>query len=245
PITSSASSLINHYFTYANLVGFNLSGLEITVDVQPIEELKIALNFRTESELNSTFSRNSIDDSDEFIRFNTGGRSNLSSYLSFLLNYQTIDYIGSGFEQIPVTDLNFDVLMNYQTGYRYTKRVTINSFKEIDTRFAEIGSKVNGEEGPSIFTVDLRIAKHIPLLDDYAGIYAFIEIENLLNTETVLRVYPATGEPDEDGYLATNASMNDNVTDTMYKRQAYRYLLNNPANWGKPRAIRLGLNIQL
>jgi hypothetical protein len=72
----------------------------------------------------------------------------------------------------------------------------------------------------------------------------YVDIENLFNQENILGVQRGTGSVNEDGYLATAPSLVDNETNTEYKREAYRFLLNNPTNWGAPRLMRIGLRFE-
>ena len=56
-------------------------------------------------------------------------------------------------------------------------------------------------------------------------------------------VYPATGNPDDDGYLAApewQREINEQLDPQSY-RDLYAIFINNPGNYSAPRTIRLGV----
>jgi hypothetical protein len=66
---------------------------------------------------------------------------------------------------------------------------------------------------------------------------------NVLNTQNVINVYPYTGNPDDDGYLAAPEWQRqiNNQLDPGSFRDLYSIFVNNPNNYSTPRMIRLGL----
>ena len=56
-------------------------------------------------------------------------------------------------------------------------------------------------------------------------------------------VYAATGNPDDDGYLAAAEYQNviDNQLDSQAYREMYSIKVNSPYNYSSPRQIRLGI----
>lgn len=111
--------------------------------------------------------------------------------------------------------------------------------------------QINGSRLPWQFRMDARIDKDIAIMlggkEGESGRPAFINIYlqvlNVLNSQNVLGVYRATGNPDDDGYLA--AAEYQTQIDQQLDPQAYRdlYLLriDSPYNYSLPRRIRLGL----
>ena len=76
-----------------------------------------------------------------------------------------------------------------------------------------------------------------------ATINVYFEILNLLNTQNVLGVYPATGSPTDDGYLTAPEYQNQisqQASPESY-RDYYSIWVNNPYNYATPRQTRLGL----
>ena len=73
----------------------------------------------------------------------------------------------------------------------------------------------------------------------------YVYIQNLLNTENVLSVYPYTLNANDDGYLKSPGSavnINSQPSVQAYK-DLYRAKVNNPSNYSLPRRVYLGLNV--
>jgi hypothetical protein len=71
----------------------------------------------------------------------------------------------------------------------------------------------------------------------------YIRATNLFNQFNILSIYRATGNADDDGYLAAAASQTSiqNQTDEQAFRDYYSMKVNNPFNISVPRTIRLGV----
>ena len=75
----------------------------------------------------------------------------------------------------------------------------------------------------------------------------YLLVNNLLNTVNVVNVYPFTGSPDDDGFLATPEARLiyenvDNGNPQTY-RDLYAIRLINPFNYGLARTIQLGVKL--
>lgn len=74
---------------------------------------------------------------------------------------------------------------------------------------------------------------------------AYVQVLNLLNARNINRVYRATGNPDDDGWL--NSPLGRVFTDQQVSPESYTdyYTMKlwNPTNWQLPRRIRLGLRV--
>jgi len=71
----------------------------------------------------------------------------------------------------------------------------------------------------------------------------YFQILNLLNSKNILGVYPATGNPNDDGYLAADewqTQINQQLDPQAY-RDLYTIALDTPGNYSLPRRIRFGL----
>ncbi|MFA8298547.1 MAG: carboxypeptidase-like regulatory domain-containing protein [Hyphomicrobiales bacterium] len=71
---------------------------------------------------------------------------------------------------------------------------------------------------------------------------AYLTVSNLLNSKNIVSVYSATGNPDDDGYLAAPEYQQaiQSQTDPQSFRELYSIHMNNPGNYASPRTIRLG-----
>jgi outer membrane receptor protein involved in Fe transport len=107
---------------------------------------------------------------------------------------------------------------------------------------------LNGSRLPWQFTMNARIDRDIALKFgpnkkkvSYANVY--IEILNVLNAMNIMNVYRATGNPDDDGYLAAaeyQAGINAQL-DPIAFREQYALKVNSPYNYSLPRRLRLGI----
>ncbi|WBM76076.1 TonB-dependent receptor [Saprospira grandis] len=146
----------------------------------------------------------------------------------------------------------FDVLentganlsFNFSSGTPYTRKLTPGG---IGTSFpnAVTDGSINGARMPWNFRIDLRFDRDIVIGKNsdhpiYANVY--LRVQNLLNTQNVLNVYPVTGSPTEDGFLTIDDSPGLGLLAS--RAQSYQLLydlrMRNPFNISRPRRIFLG-----
>ncbi len=133
------------------------------------------------------------------------------------------------------------------SGVPYTAQENITGLTTGGTKILE--GTINGSRLPWQFRVDMRIDKEIYFGGQegkkrtYLDIY--LQILNLFNTHNIMAVYPATGNPDDDGYLSAPEwqTQINNQTDPQSFRDLYSVRVNSPYNYSSPRMIRLGLMI--
>ncbi len=127
---------------------------------------------------------------------------------------------------------------------RYVAAVPINGK-------SSIAGSLNGSNKPWQFRSDLRVDKNIELTwgkkdgdgKKTANLNIYLQVLNLLNTRNILGVYNYTGNPDDDGYLASaqgKAFTQANANPTAFTDQ-YSIYLNNPSHYARPRTIRIGV----
>jgi hypothetical protein len=78
-----------------------------------------------------------------------------------------------------------------------------------------------------------------------ASLNLYLQVLNLFNTMNVLNVYSATGNANDDGYLAADewqSNINDKLDSQAY-RNMYMMRINSPFNYSAPRQIRLGVEL--
>lgn len=142
------------------------------------------------------------------------------------------------------------------TPYTQQENPTADAVAGQATRKILSGS-INGSRLPWSFKLDLKIWKEF-LFDrqrekkDAEGnlisskrlykLSAYLQIRNLLNTANILRVYPYTGNADDDGYLTSalgQQDLNSQANPQSYY-DLYRAYVNHPDNYTLPRSIRVG-----
>lgn len=127
-----------------------------------------------------------------------------------------------------------------------------------------LAGQVNGARKPGQFRMNVNIDKNILLkwgkkggeegaegaeaaqnAAKTANLNIYLWIENLLNTNNILNVYNATGNPQDDGYLTEARWQNAiNLKNDVESFQYYYSLkANSPYNYGLPRTIRLGARL--
>lgn len=156
---------------------------------------------------------------------------------------------------IPVlANVGANLLVSAGSGTPYSKQANIThegQFGIGGTNTALDGS-INGSNKPWSYRMDFKIDKVIPLIwgggkdggeKKIASLTIYIQTLNLLNTKNILAVYKATGNPNDDGYL-TSAEAQDLIAgqnSPQSFRDLYAVKNNDPANYSRPRVIRLGL----
>lgn len=138
------------------------------------------------------------------------------------------------------------------SGTPYTRQSNITadaSFGSAERKIIE-GDK-NGSYLPWNYRINLRIDKDVELSwggkkdgdeKKHAHLNIYLQILNVLNTKNINYVYTATGNPNDDGYLASS----NGQTATAQKNSPtsfvdlYNVKVNNPSNYSLPRVIRLG-----
>ncbi|MEZ4745736.1 MAG: carboxypeptidase-like regulatory domain-containing protein [Calditrichia bacterium] len=132
-------------------------------------------------------------------------------------------------------------LINYNSGRPYTPLETANPLTD-NSQYGNTTQYVNSALAGSLFRIDLRVDKDIRIGN--FSITPYLWIQNLLDRDNFVDVWPSTGKPDDSGYLntpegeqlvrSTSPSSPDFVSD-------FKALERDPENYGLPRIIRLGL----
>lgn len=134
------------------------------------------------------------------------------------------------------------------SGTPYTAARRVNSPISASSNFLK--GTYYGSRLPWQFRLDLRVDKDFEVnfgkndqgvRKAYFNVY--LQVLNLLDTKNVLRVYSATGNADDDGYLSApewQREINTQTSPVAY-RELYDIFVNRPGNYSSPRQIRVGL----
>jgi outer membrane receptor protein involved in Fe transport len=107
--------------------------------------------------------------------------------------------------------------------------------------------QINGSRLPWQFRADMRINKVFQFAFKEDGkkqnVDVYLQVLNVFNNLNVLNVYQYTGDPQDDGYLASDrsASIVAQAVSSEAFADLYRTRLQNPFNFSLPRRIRLGV----
>ena len=107
----------------------------------------------------------------------------------------------------------------------------------------------NGSRLPWSYRLDLQLDRTMELEmgkeDNKKAVFlnVYLRVTNLFNQFNITGVYRATGNWDDDGYLAAAASQTSiqNQLDEQAFRDYYTMKVQNPFNLSTPRTIRLGV----
>lgn len=90
------------------------------------------------------------------------------------------------------------------------------------------------------YRVDLRVDKTVNIWK--TNLNFNIYVINLLNTEIINAVYPATGSPDDNGFTQTPTGSSRYETNAFF-REYWKERVSVRGNWGPPRQIRFGIRL--
>jgi hypothetical protein len=141
------------------------------------------------------------------------------------------------------------LIANINSGSPYSSQTFITD-EGIGNLNAGINGTLNGSRLPWQYRLDIQADKTINI--EYgskenkkktAFLQVYVRATNLFNQFNVLNVYRATGNWDDDGYLAAAASQTSiqNQIDEQSFRDYYTMKIQNPFNISIPRTIRLGV----
>lgn len=148
-------------------------------------------------------------------------------------------------------DVGFNFSFFIGSGTPYTRWSTPVAFNG-GSRSNIVGS-INGSRLPWNVRGNLRVDKNIPLTwgkdsenKNQANLNIYLQVLNVLNNRNVLGVYQYTGNPDDDGYLASSQAIAAlaNANSPTSFRDLYTLRMNNSDNFNKPRVIRIGLLLE-
>jgi hypothetical protein len=157
--------------------------------------------------------------------------------------------------------VSMNLLLNARSGRPYTKRARAVAINQTATNIPIIG-KFNGSRRPWTSNMDFRINKNLTFArigrkkDDQGEIIknsgkrlsgsVFVYFENLLNTRNVVGLYSYSGEPDDDGYLASPQGQQELNTEIIFDQSyidLYNTRINSPFNFNNPRRAYVGFSM--
>lgn len=150
-------------------------------------------------------------------------------------------------------DVGANLIFRLGSGTPYSKQSNITPEAQFGLNINKsLEGAINGSSTPWNYRMDLRIDKNIALTwgkieeeRKHANLNIYLQVLNLLNTKNIIRVYKATGNADDDGYL-TSAAAQNTIQGQIYPQSfidLYDVKVNNPANYSRPRVIRIGIQL--
>ena len=152
-------------------------------------------------------------------------------------------------------DFGINFIFRAGSGTPYS-RISQDKVQDIlsadDTRFRRLIGEINGSRLPWQYNIDIRLDKDFSLTSKSAEgkgrtttLNLYLLVQNLFDTRRVGTVYPATGLPDDDGYLTSPQArdyLNSIGTEGTIQSymDLYKIAVNDPGNFRLPRVVRLG-----
>jgi outer membrane receptor protein involved in Fe transport len=244
------------YYSYTNIDFGTVKGLTLTYDLRRSGNARVRFNYTLQ------FADGTGSDANAASTIIRSDQPNLRTLnpLNFDRRHQfniNIDYRwGSGAEyngpvikrkegKAPLqilSNLGANITLTGGSGTPYTQTSKILPFGQM----GPIKGSINGARLPWQFLINARVDKdfNFALNKKKTGTFnVYVEFSNLLNTQNVTAVYPATGTADDDGYLTApewQNAINQQVDPQSY-RDLYSINMNNPYRYSSPRTIRLGV----
>jgi hypothetical protein len=249
------------YKTFGNRDFGTVKGMTIAYDLRQTGNIRMTANYTLQ------FADGTGSDATSMAAFINAGIPNLRNIFPYSYDQRhafaiTFDYrygegkdyngpkIG-GFNVLENTGLN--IFTNINSGYPYSAQTFITD-EGIGNLNAGITGTVNGSRMPWTYRLDMQLDRNITIThkskdanskdkEKVSNLNIYIRATNLFNQFNILSIYRATGNADDDGYLAAAASQTSiqNQTDEQAFRDYYSMKVNNPFNISVPRTIRLGV----
>lgn len=160
------------------------------------------------------------------------------------------DYNGPKIKDVEIfANTGLNIVSNIYSGSPYSAQTVITNEGQSGALSAGLDGTTNGSRLPWSYRLDLQLDRTFDLEFGKEGkkkatfLNVYVRVTNLFNQFNVLGVYRATGNPDDDGYLAAAASQTSiqNQLDEQSFRDYYNMKIQNPFNISSPRTIRLGV----
>jgi hypothetical protein len=230
----------------------NIKGLDIIFNLRRFKNLSATFNY----EMQFADGTGSAMLSNFDIAWQGGARGHFPKFAQPLAFEQrhtgslNLDYRW-GNEDAPLGLLkNFgaNLLLNFNSGRPYTLMQVFNTNPftgryDNDNVSETPVSAVNSQTTPWVYRLDLKVDKKIYIGSARLTVYAWVV--NLLNTANVQAIWITTGLPDDTGFLGTTAGQQAWAAMTPVQRQIYKMREMDYQNYGVPRQIRLGVQIEL
>ena len=244
------------YSTFGNRDFGTVKGMTVTYDLRRTGNIRMRANYTLQ------FADGTGSDATDAAGLINAGLPNLRAIFPYSFDQRhafnvTMDYrYGTGkdyngpmagnFEILGNTGLN--IVSNIYSGSPYSDQVTITPEGAGGGNTGLNGTK-NGSRLPWSYRLDLQLDRTFNLefgKEDKKRVTflnVYVRVTNLFNQFNVINVYRATGNWDDDGYLAAAASQTSiqNQLDEQSFRDYYTMKIQNPFNISSPRTIRLGL----
>lgn len=247
------------YRSYGNRDFGTVKGITIEYDLRRTGNIRMTANYTlqfaegTGSDANSQLSFVNSNQPDLRTVFPMSFDQRHAFSVTFDYRYgQGKDYNGPVIKDVNIlenTGLNLITLINSGTPYSRQKNITPAA---AGGGTPQLIGGLNGSRKPWTYRTDLQIDRTFNLefgkeesAKKRAFLNVYLRVTNIFNQFNVINVYRATGQPDDDGFLAAAQWQTtiQNQLDEQAYRDLYSMFMANPFNISQPRTIRLGVKL--
>lgn len=246
------------YNTYSNRDFGTVKGMTIAFDMRKTGNVRMTANYTLQ------FADGTGSNSSSALGLINAGVPDLRNIAPYSFDQRhafavTLDYrYGSGkdyngpvvnnFNLFENTGLN--IFTNIYSGSPYSRQMNISNEGVFSPISSGTSGTVNGSRLPWSYRLDIQLDKNIDIKtkskdgkDKISALNVYIRVTNMFNQFNRINVYRATGNWDDDGYLAAAQSQStiQNQADEQSFRDYYQMKIANPFNISIPRTIRLGV----
>lgn len=259
-VVNTVSAFPKEYTTFGNQDFGTVKGSTITYDLRRTGNVSLRASYTL------TFAQGTGSSEETGLNLVNAGYSNLRTIFPLDIDQRhqivtVFDYrYGSGkdyngpilFNKQILANTGLNVLFQGGSGAPFTAQKDIKIMGEDGGQSGLVKGGINGARLPWQFRTDLRLDRDFKLKYGNAeaeearkalDLNVYVIVLNALDAKNIIRVYRATGNPDDDGYLAAaqyQAQIEQRVDPISY-RELYALKINNPYNYSLPRRIRLGV----
>lgn len=239
------------YSTYGNLDFGTVKGLTVSYDIaRRTRNLKLSTSYTLQ------FADGTGSSATSQINLVGAGQPNLRTIIplsydsrhsvKLVLDYRFDDPEGG--QPTWLNDVGLNTTFNARSGEPYTRQANPLATAQFgaNTR-ATLEGGINGSRLPWHYRTDIKLDKAFTFgvgkNDRPISMDVYLWVQNLFDNRNVLAVYAYTGNPLDDGYLAS--AEGQQIVSTVLDAQSFTDLYNikvqNPDNYSIPRRIRLGV----
>ncbi|MFN5323427.1 MAG: TonB-dependent receptor domain-containing protein [Bacteroidota bacterium] len=249
------------YQTYDNLDFGTVKGLSLGYDLRRTGNVRLSANYT----LQFADGTGSADNTSN--RLLANGQPNLRTIapldfdqrhaITTSIDYrygQGKDYNGPMIKNTQVlANAGLNIVLRAGSGTPYSRQRDVvpeaNSLFLNNTGAGQLDGEINGSRLPWQYRVDIKLDKDFALKMGKgegarsASLNVYIQVQNLFDTKNIISVYRYTGNPDDDGYLASAVGQDYLLSrpDAVAFVDQYNIKVNNPNNYSLPRRARIGV----
>jgi hypothetical protein len=249
-----------NYRTYGNIDFGTVKGMTFSYDLRRFGNVRMLMSYTLQ------FAEGTGSDATSALNLARSGKQNLRTTIPLSYDQRhtitgNIDYrYGAGknyngpeiFGKRIFENTGANFVINAGSGVPYSRQSNVTPDGLFSGGAAVLKGSINGARLPWQFRADARIDKDFELswgkTEDgnkkkTAGLNVYFQILNLFNAQNIISVYRATGNADDDGYLAAAQYQKEiqSQNDVQSYSELYRLKVNNPLNYSLPRRIRIGV----